>query len=53
MDCCGWVVNQDGVLYRNLLEPALCKRGPGCEHLEEESDGHRALIEAGWATSHG
>ena len=33
--------------------PALCKMGPGCEHLEEESDGHRALIEAVWATSHG
>ena len=20
MDCCGWIVNQDDVLYRNLLE---------------------------------
>ena len=32
---------------------ALCKGGPRCGQLEQESDGHRALMEAGWATSHG
>ena len=52
MDCCGWVVNQDSVLYRNPLRTALCKRGPGCGQLEQEPDGQGALMEAGRVTSH-
>ena len=32
---------------------ALCKGRPGCGQLEQEPDGQGALMEAGWATSHG
>ena len=31
---------------------SLCKRGPGCEQLEQELDGQGALMEAGWVTPH-
>ena len=27
VDCCGWLVNQDGVLYQNPLENGSVKRG--------------------------
>ena len=32
---------------------ALCKGWPGCGQLEQGPDGQGALMEAGWATSHG
>ena len=32
---------------------ALCKKGPECGQLEQESDDQGASMEAGWATSHG
>ena len=31
----------------------LCKGGPGCGQLEQEPDSQAALMEVGWATSHG
>ena len=42
VDCCGWVVNQDGVFVSKSE----------CGQLEQEPDGQGALMEAGWATSH-
>ena len=32
---------------------ALCKEKPGCGQLEQDPDGQEALMEVGWATSHG
>ena len=32
---------------------ALCKEGPECGQLEQQPDSQGALMEAGWATSHG
>ena len=56
MDCCSWVVNQDGVLYQNPLEngrTTLREEKPGSGQLEQEPDGQGPYMEAGWATSHG
>ena len=53
VDCCGWVVNQDRVFIKIHWRTALCKGEPGCGQLEREPDCQGALMEAGWATSHG
>ena len=56
VDCCSWVVNQDGVLYQNPLEngrTTLREEKPGSGQLEQEPDGQGAHMEAVWATSHG
>ena len=50
MDCCSWVVNQDGVCFEVYWTLALCEGGPGCRWLEQEPDGLRASMEAGWDT---
>ena len=47
--CCSWMENQDCVLHCI----ALCKEKPGCGQLEQDPDGQEALMEVGWATSHG
>ena len=51
--CCGWVVNQDGVLYQDLLEITSMQRGTWCGQLEQEPDGQEASMEVGWATFYG
>ena len=50
---CGWVVKQDGVCIEACWRSAICEEGPGCGQLEQKPDGHRASMEAEWATSNG